>query len=235
MKHLISIFLLAATAAFPVKAASQTPLVIAGTVVQVDTQCINNKPVAQISILVQFRNKSDGPILLIPPNLFFERKITFIGESGANSDGKHVTTEGFTYKPYLENPFGSPTAEDWDPAPGFVELLRSRKEPLEILDAGSYYEFRDTIWPKTGFKFKQTAAGKGCESEKEKPVAEYPYFTVEYRLALKKFKGSDELLSTLQKRWRPFGRLILDDVGDISYKSEKIVLDKGFSDHPEPE
>ncbi|NOT49252.1 MAG: hypothetical protein HOP17_16095 [Acidobacteria bacterium] len=230
MKCLIGIFLLAATAAFPVKAASQTPLAITGTVVQVDTQCINNKPVAQLSVVVQFRNNSDDPILLIPPNLFFERKITFIGESGGNSDGKLVTTEVFAYKPYLEDPFGTPTLEDYDPTPGFVAELRSMKEPLKVLEVGSYYEFRDAIWPKTGFKFKQTAAGKGCDSEKEKPLAEYPYFTVEYRLSLKKFKDSDELLTTLQKRWRPFGRLILDDAGDISNKSQKIALTKNLTE-----
>jgi hypothetical protein len=204
-------------------------LVVSGSVVSVEPVCINEKPAARIGIYVQFRNEGDAPILLIPPEIpYFERRLKFVPEGSGNSETERVLGDSLVYNPYLDNPFGTPTAEDYDPNPSYVARLVDSKKPPKQLEAGGYYEFQDTLWVRTGFKITSSSTnttGK-CSADKIALVPEFPYFTVEYYLSVAKYDRGTDLLRRLQERWRAFGHFPLDDKGNVSYRSQNILLSK---------
>jgi len=47
---------------------------------------------------------------------------------------------------------------------------------------------------------------------------------LEYHFSAKKYEGETDFLKDLRDRWKPFGDLLLDANGDITYKSEKILI-----------
>jgi hypothetical protein len=219
---LIALILIAAFSVSAQKLANHG-LVLTGSVVGLDTKCINGKPTPQIHLYMQFRNNGDIPLILNPPSWVFDKKIEFAGGVGSDPTRRLASASTFRFNPYLDNPFGSPKRDDYDPSPHFFKLLDSSAPNAKmIIEPGRYYEYQDVVWVKEGFKLDLEfgKSQKGCESTKV-PVPEYPSFRLEYRL-------SDQrtgLFKTLQERWKEFGYLVLDDSGDIAYKSESILFD----------
>jgi hypothetical protein len=178
-----------------------------------------------VGLFIQFRNDGEVPLLLIRPTFLFTTKVNFISNEPGNPVDKIVSADLLRYNPYLENPYGPASRDDYDPFPSFVKKL-DVPEPPFILASGGYLEFHDTLWVKNGFRFDtgSDAMQKECEAKKAKPIPEYPSFNVEYHLSLKKYDRGTDLLKNLQNRWKRFGHLLLDSNGDVSFKSEPIVF-----------
>lgn len=207
-------------------------LVITGSVQGVEIRCLNGKPVMQVRLYIQLRNDGETRLLLVRPSFFFTKKVNFVADKLGDPTVRTVPAEVVTYNPYLENPFGTATIEDYDPFPSYISQLDAREPPVETLmvriDPGGYHEFQENIWLKTGFQIggKSGSEQKECkENSKTKPVPAYPAFSLEYHMSLKKYDRGTELLSKIQNRWKRFGYLPLDSNGDFSLRSEKIVID----------
>lgn len=231
MKHLfilvIVLFLIPVEGFAQVKA--DRGLVVSGNVVYTRPVCINDKPAAAIGVYIQFRNEGDAPILLIPPETpYFEFRVKFVGESSGNSAIERVTGDSLTYNPYLDDPFGTSTVDDYDPKWRYVAELRESQEPLKQIAPGGYFEFQHTLLVRNGFRFQSTSS-KGaakCDADNLRLIPDFPYFTVEYYLSVEKYDRGTELLRMLQQRWRAFGDLPLDDKGNVSYRSRNVLLSK---------
>jgi hypothetical protein len=207
-------------------------LVITGSVQGIEKKCVNGKPVIQLRLYMQFRNDGETRLLLIRPSFFFTKKVNFVADKLGDPTVRTVPADVVTYNPYLENPFGTATIEDYDPFPSYISQLDALEPSVETLmvriDPGGYHEFQENVWLKTGFQIggKTGSEQKECtENSKAKLVPDYPSFSLAYHLSLKKYYRYSELLMTLQNRWKRFGHLPLDSNGDFSLKSEKIVID----------
>ena len=206
-------------------------LMITGSVQGVETMCLKGKPVMQVRVYMQFRNDGDTRLLLIRPTFLFKNRVNFVADKLGDS-ARRTVADVVTYNPYLIDPFGTVTVEDYDYFPTFITQLDtpepSLKDVMVGIDPSGYYEFHSTIWVKTGFQvsMKSDKEHKECtENSKAKLIPKYPSFSLEYHLSLKKYDRHSELLRTLQNRWKRFGHLPLDSNGDFSLKSEKIVID----------
>ncbi len=207
-------------------------LVITGSVQGVEIRCLNGKPVMQLRLYMQFRNDGETRLLLIRPSFFFTKKVNFVADKLGDPTVRTVPADVVTYNPYLENPFGTTTIEDYDPFPSYISQLDALEPSVETLmvrlDPGGYHEFQENVWLKTGFQIggRSGSEKKECiENSKAKLIPEYPFFSLEYHLSLKKYNRYSELFRTLQNRWKRFGHLPLDSNGDFSLRSEKIVID----------
>ena len=200
-------------------------LVITGSVQGIRTKCVDGKPLMEIQLYMQFRNDGVEPLIRIGSLNFFTTKVSYVADKLGDSAHTIVPADIVRYNPYSENPFGPASADDYDPFPYFVDNL-DKSEPLSTISPGGYWEFQDTVWAKNGFRteIKSGATQKECEGIKTKPVPLYSSFELEYHLSLKKFERRADLLTTLQTRWKRFGRLPLDSKGDISFKSQSIAF-----------
>lgn len=221
--------LVATLCAFVDTPAQPSKLVLTGSVVKTGVRCINDKPVAEIITYFQFRNDGDETLLLIMPAApLLETKLEFADSSRGSGKRSTFSVNSFVYNPYLENPFGKATVEDYDPVPRFLYALDSATIPSRNMIAvapGAYHEFRNTLWPESGFRIEaiKGASAQACEPSSYTAAPEHLSFRVVFRLAIN--SRADGLLARLRDRLRRFGTLVMTDRGDVVYRSEEIVLD----------
>jgi len=196
-------------------------LVVTGSVVKVEAQCVEGQPFVALTISLQTRNDTSAPIILLDGNI----KLNFITTKPGASAETTVAGKLVWYKPYLENPWGSPGPNDYDPDAKWMRNPESIGAP-EPIPAGGYRETQRVIGLISGFHLsaKATEAFKACRPLKETPVLDYPSFYLEFRTSLKKYPNGDEVMRLLQEHWKPIGVLPLDSRGDISYRSEPIIV-----------
>ena len=162
---------------------------------------------------------------MITPSYFFTTKVNFVADKLGDPTERIVSADVVKYNPYLENPYGPASKDDYDPFPSFI----SAAEPPFTIAPGGYWEFQHAVWVKSGFSIKMRSdiTQKECEQSRAKPVPEFSSFYLEYHLSLKNYDRGTDLPKTLQNRWKQFGHLLLDSNGDVSFKSERIVFDTG--------
>jgi len=131
-------------------------LVITGSVQGVEAVCLKGKAVMQVRVYMQFRNDSDSRLLLIKPTFFFTKKINFVADKLGGTADRIVAADVVTYNPYLTDPFGTATSDDYDYFPSFIAQLDKPEPPLNDLivgiEPGGYHEFQEKVWSNTGFK-----------------------------------------------------------------------------------
>jgi hypothetical protein len=217
--------ILAVVLSVPGQRTAGKSLVLSASVVKIGSTCIDGTPVARIQLYIQFRNDRDSTVLILPPELFFERRVRFANDASGDTQGGTVAVNSLLYDPYLDNPFGPRTRDDYDAVSGYVGKLKAGNTRFKQIEPGKYYEFQDVIWLKHGFRLEASSAkGQGrCKDDNLIPEPEYSSFELEYHFSAKKYEGETDLLKDLRDRWKPFGDLLLDTNGDISYKSEKIL------------
>lgn len=198
-------------------------LVLTGSVANVQAYCYKGRrPMAWLDLVMQFRNDSDEPVIIIQPNLIFDRK-AYLSSSPDNTHS--IAVETLVYNPYLADPFSTVIRqEDYDYRPAlFGELPKRRK----VIEPGGFYEFRTDLLVTSGFKFDarfEKAQPSECK-DAAAPIPEHQFLFVEYRLSGKKAPSENaDFFRELADRWKTFGRLVLDSRGDIVYKSQMIIL-----------
>lgn len=205
-------------------------LVLTGSVQGIETLCLDGKPAASVGLYMQFRNDSEVPLLLIIPPYFVPHRVNFSSEKVGDPTKKVVAGEVVTYDPHLINPFGSRSPDDYDAFLSFVADFNKPEPPILKsvikLEPGGYHERQSSVWVRNGFEIPTRSNGpqKDCAPGEVKPVPKYSSLTVEYHFSLKKYDQWTDLLSTLQERWKRFGHLVLDANGDVTFRSEKILL-----------
>jgi hypothetical protein len=208
-------------------------LVLTGSVQGIEADCVNREIFFVVRLYMQFRNDGDSSLILLPPNSLFEPKINFTTNDVGDPTEKIVEGNMVRYDLHLERPFGRPFRYKYDPFPSFINRLDESEPPFKSsgevvkIEPGAYHEFTSTLWVKNGFHIGTTSAERldDCKAiRKATPIPEYPSFRVRYHLSLKKYDQGRDLLELLQVRWKRFGHLLLDDDGDVTFRSEKILL-----------
>lgn len=206
-------------------------LVLTGTLQKTSTYCHKDrKPMVRLDISMQFRNDGHKPVILLDPGPF-TRTVKLSDSLSATS---LTSIKNLTYRWYLDDPFGVPGPNDYNPETEYFKNLSKGKAEkttelglYRVLEPGSYFEFNDLLLLENGFKFDSKPTkdrSSGCD-EKLTPVPEYTFLTIEYRLSAKKaVVGDRDLFEVLQERWKSQGQLLLDDSGDVRFLSNRILL-----------
>ena len=200
-------------------------LVVTGAVVKIEAQCVEGQPFVALTLSLQIRNDSPDPLILISGSTITNTKLNFITTKPGASAETVVAGNLVWYNPHQENPWGPPSANDYDPDANWVKNHESRVAP-EPIPPGGYRETQRVFGLTSGFRLssKATEEFKACRPVKETPVLDYPSFYLEFRTSLKKYANGDEVMRLFQERWKPIGVLPLDSSGDISYRSEPIII-----------
>jgi len=241
MKSLLTVVLiLFAACASGVAQVRKNRVVLTGSVQGISHECIGREWFAEVRVYFQFRNDTDSPVILYPPSNLFKTSIEF--SNGGSSGGGHVV-DSFRYRPEFTNRWGPATEEDYDRHPWLPRSFDT-DEPsaagMKTVEPGGYYEFVDTLWPKSGFKIEFTPRKmpsdlnsnlrhlwerQPCGVGQTSVSSEYRSFRIKYDLYLRKYAGATDLLKSLQTRWKSFGNLILASNDDIMFETEEILLD----------
>lgn len=208
-------------------------LYVSGSVTGLSTRCINDEPVPQIQVYLQMRNDGDVPVILLIPPLDFDVTV-FFEEITSNTPNSRTGFKALRYNPYLDNPFGKVTSEDYDHMASYFRRIDSptpSDSTTFVLEPGRTYEFHDTIWVKGGFHLPERPIPEGvryegvkCLYNGVKPIPEHPSFRLEYRMSPKNHKQPEDLFRRLRERWSKSGNFLLDSNGDVHYRTAGIVL-----------
>ena len=200
-------------------------LVVTGSVVKVQAQCVEGQPFVALTLSLQIRNDSPDPIILISGWTITNTKLNFITTKPGAVAETVVAGNLVWYNPNQENPWGASTPNDYDPDAKWVKNPESKVAP-EPIPAGGYRETQRMFGLTSGFRLsaKATEAFKACRPVKETPILDYPSFYLEFRTSLKKYANGDDVMRLLRERWKPIGVLPLDSSGDIFYRSEPIII-----------
>jgi hypothetical protein len=227
MKHFVILFLLIASqAAFAhAQKSKNSGLVFTGTVLRVSNPSGDASKQFEVRLQLQFRNDGDTPLIVFLPGRPWlgQTKIDFLKKLATGSDDEVGTVKVF---PWV-NPDNS--RPSYNPFPWFVRRLDA-PEPssnLRIIEPGGYYEFGDVITVDCCYEFDIGPGQTNIDLRTKTPTSEFPALKVEYHLSLKKHHKDDDFLRTLQRRWKPFGHLLLDGNGDFTVRSEAIVNKSG--------
>lgn len=213
------------------QAAGKDSLVLTGTLQKTSIYCHKGRrPMVRLDISMQFRNDGNKPVILLDPGPF-TRTVKFSDSLSANN---LASAKNLVYRSYLDDPFGVPGANDYNPEAEYIKNLSMEKVEksvelslYRVLEPGSYFEFNDLLLLENGFRFDSKPASErspGCD-EKVTPVPDYSFVTIEYRLSAKKAViGDRDLFEVLRERWKSRGLLFLDDSGDVLFVSHPILL-----------
>lgn len=207
---------------------------LSGSVVDIGVGCAYEKPFAAVSLLMQFYNSGNEPVILLHPSFDFQTRVLFARSSSDKQNDKSLTGDVLTYNPYLDDPHGVVTSYDYDHLLGLINSLKlqSKEEnskpsnSWKVIEPGGYYEFRSGLMVRNGFKFVKSPAAKDekCEPKNYEAYPENDSLTVEYLFSLKKYKDGEDLFLALRDAWRPHGNLLLNTDGNILYRSESITI-----------
>jgi hypothetical protein len=234
MRKFVFLLLLLISPSHAVSGQQPDELVLTGTVVGVscmtDTSSGQDVFSYEVQFYLQLRNNSDETLIVFRPDRFMgQKKVEFLKHSESNG--------GFGKETAQTLPWVNPLAHlDYNPFPDYVRGLEKADEPYEngfaIIEAGGYFEFRDTVSVDTGYKPNKKALEStrklAAEYYKTKfgcgqPTSEFPALRVEYLLSLKKHHADTDFLRSIQRRWQKFGNLYLNGNGDFLVRSQPIV------------
>jgi len=211
--------------------AGKDSLVLTGTLQKTSIYCHKGrKPMVRLDISMQFRNDGNKPVILLDPGPFTRTAKLSDSPSATNL----TAIKSFTYRWYLDDPFGVPGPNDYNPESEYIKnLSRGEDEKVvelglyKVLEPGSYFEFNDLLLFANGFKFDSKPTKdrpSGCDEELT-PEPEYRFITIEYRLSAKKaVLGDRDLFEILRERWKSQGQFFLDASGDVVFRSTPILL-----------
>ena len=207
------------------QASTKRRLVLTGSIVSVKAKYDlesdkKNQIVFDVDLYLQFRNETDGPIIIFRPggffgNNFIEKKITFLDGYSSRSESEKSSSVA---------PWKNISRADYDPFRYFKKELTASEPPKEIffiIEPGGYYECHDTLTVRRGYKVEL----KPKQMPWEVPaIPEYSELRVQYHLSVND-RATEDTLGTIQTKWSKFGELPLDSNGDYTVKSE-IILNK---------
>ena len=213
---------------------------LTGSVQGITTRCIKGERYAEVRVYLQFHNDTPEPVILYYPSFLFKATMNY---STSDSSGGGNVVDSFSFRPDFEDPWAPPTENDYDQHKDLPSKLKKGSPSTAgfvTIEPGGYYEFFDTLWPKSGFKidFIPSKMPPGLDSNgrefwlrqpcgvgRTTVTPEYRSFRIKYDLHLRKYAGATDLLRNLQSRWRTFGNLILASNDDIMFETDDILLD----------
>lgn len=213
---------------------ANSPLKLSGSVVDISVGCAYEKPYAAVSLLMQFYNAGNEPVIVLQPYYHFQTRVLFSGDLSNVGYEKLITGDALSFDHTLEDPYGVPTADDFDPLPYVIQSWRESlkgkvSKPVngwKVIAPGRYLEFRGSVLVRNGFRFEKISGenAAGCISENFQALPEHSSFKIEYFYSLKKYKDGEDLFLALRDAWRPHGNLLLNADGNIFYRSDSITI-----------
>ncbi|MBX3296194.1 MAG: hypothetical protein KF762_10845 [Acidobacteria bacterium] len=207
-------------------------LKLSGTVVSIDVGCAYERPYAAVTLLMQFYNSGDEPVIVLEPNHAFKTRVRFSSTFRVGEE-ESINGEVLTFDPYLDDPFGTATALDYDRLQDLIRLFTKAStakdsrpsDGWQVIQPGAFREFRSLILVRNGFKFVNDSnkTPAKCDPTDYKAYPEHASFKVEYFLSFKKYKEGEHLFFALRDVWTPHGNLLVNE-GDISYWTETILF-----------
>ena len=88
------------------------------------------------------------------------------------------------------------------------------------LEPGGFFEFSEVLTIEDAYKLEVLPGQSLADVSTNSTIAVFPGLRIEYKLSLKSHHPNDGLLRTLRSRWSRFGRLVINDAGDFSLRSE---------------
>jgi len=197
--------------------------------------------VYEIQLRLQFRNDGVKPLIVLDPRNFNDwivsRKIEFLYRG--LGDDSHAPDETEKIVATFRTPIKEPNAYV-DPLSALAASLDKTEPPRSgtvIIQPGFVYESFDNFRLEQKFRLEgpkgnekkvwQGSANQGA-NDPEMSISEMPAFTVEYNVTLPRYLNNPKLFYTLQRRWEPFGKLVLDDKSNFTVKTERIVSASGM-------
>ena len=213
-------------------------LVLIGSVQSV--KATDEKDRRQYKIVLRLAYRNDGEkTLIVPVPTYMTRKVEFLYQSmGSESmppDDAEKAVSTFSLRPKIFDVADM----DFDWMDGWVRQLDQSGPPpswMIILKPGVTYEFMDTVDLEQKFELAGpsgrkvkvwegfTDSGKAAQGI---PLSDLPAFTVEYHIPFANYPQNPELLLTLRARWARYGKLVIDDNGGFTFKSERIMNSSG--------
>lgn len=168
----------------------------------------------EVQLRLQFYNRGDVPLIVPTPRLFYSGKRMQFFEI-PSADSKTVAS-----------------SDEWG-ASGSMELTKSRLKLLEyaeppgyyftIIDPGSTYETTDLIRVKSGYKVEPSTNPDKRRRDLEIAVPEHAYFNVRYSIFVKDKTAKSTNPSDAQRRWKRFGKLLLNADGEFFLETDVII------------
>lgn len=214
-------------------------LVLLGSVGSIKTTDKEDRRLYAISLRLQFRNDSDKTLLVLNPT-YMSRKVEFLYQSMGNEsrppDEFEKTVSTFPLKSQVLEYL---SVDGWDWMEWWIKSLDQsspKQAGVLILKPGVAYEYSDTInlqqkFQLEGPKGKQIKVWDGFsdsgKAQNGLPLSDLPAFTIEYHVSIGNENKNSEILLDLQRRWAPYGRLVLDDKNGFTLKSRRILNSDG--------
>ena len=210
--------------------AQKSPLLITGAIVDVTPDgpyktpyVIKNNLLERqethfaVKVRLQYYNRGDEAIIVPVPGSFFAgtKTLQFL-EIPATESEISATSDEWMF----------PGRKGKDIVASYLPELSS-SEPshyyFAIIEPGGTFETGDTIRATTGYKLEVRQSHDKVKRDIEVAIPEHPYFKIKFSLSIKDRSESIEPLADAQRRWRRFGKLLLDSNGDYSQQSEFII------------
>ncbi|MEQ1921307.1 MAG: hypothetical protein ABL952_02250 [Pyrinomonadaceae bacterium] len=179
----------------------------------------NGLPVRQetyfeVQLRLQFYNRGDVPLIVPTPRFFYGGKRMQFFEI-PSSDSRLVAS-----------------SDEWGHSGG-KELTKSLMKLMEhteppgyyftIIDPGSTYEITDLVRVKSGYKVETLPNSDKRGRDLEIAIPEHSYFKVRYSLFLKDKTATSNNPADAQRRWKRFGKLLLNADGEFFLETEIII------------
>lgn len=197
-----------------------------------------------VDLLFQVRNGSTTPLIILKPDSYLGKTLTFLHHINATQrDGTFTTKSDIWIEPKYTDSFLRRIYPDRD---YLAQMLSSFQQPeprgrdIVVIDAGAYHEFRDKFEIKNGYDSSVIEQSDELLTERERrelqwtpkewrikerslTKCEFPALRVEYHVSGNSHANFENLPKKLQERWRKFGHLPLDSNGDYRLVSQPII------------
>lgn len=214
-------------------------LVLIGSVQSIKTTEKEDRRLYEIVLKIQFRNESEKTLIMLSPQ-FMTRRIEFLYQSMGNEsrppDDAEKAVSTFSIQPKVHE-WVEATDSDW--FGWWLQQLDKpdpNQAPVLSLKPGVTVEYSDTInlqqkFRVEGPKGKKVKIWEGFSDSGKAPygipLTDLPAFTVEYHISVGDRYRNPEILRELRERWASYGRLVLDDNGNFTLKSKRILNSDG--------
>jgi len=186
----------------------------------------------RVELSMQFRNDGDRPLIVFRPHNAWPdifdgelgtTQVNFLRSFPSASDKEFEVIQAKDIRKYDCRTPGPTYYSNYDPITSFIkriDLPAPSSDFYVVIEPRSYHEFREVVTLDTGYD----ADMKVGKSLKEARVrSEYSAFQVQYHLSVKENVKGENLLRTLQSRWKTLGNFVLDGSGDFTVASEPII------------
>ena len=182
----------------------------------------------RMTVMLQFKNESNGSVIILRPDSFNGKKRLTFTNDYSNSSSSQIEAIPLNLRYPLNvhlNSRGLPVQEP-DLVASFLDELKG-KEPRDyifaIIPPDGYYECRDSFLVENGFKTREEPNKNPKLAPRIIAIPEFSGFKIEYQLSIGDRPQGMEFLQDAKQKWSKYGKLIFDQDGKYSVKSDLIL------------